>query len=56
VMALGREFRNILANTHSPQLQELVSKEFTFEDFKRQAVTFTLGKTRSAEAAAGVFQ
>lgn len=54
VMALGREYRNVLANT--PGLQELASKELTFEDFKRQAVTFVLSKPHTGEVTAGVFQ
>lgn len=55
VMAIGREYRNVLAST--PQLQDLAQKELTFEDFKKQAVTFGLGRPHStAEVSAGTFQ
>ncbi|CAJ1333649.1 unnamed protein product [Effrenium voratum] len=46
VMAIGREYRNVLAN--SPGLAELASKELTFEDFRKQAVTFILPKPQGA--------
>jgi len=54
VMAIGREFRNVLAST--PHMQDLTSKELTFEDFKRQAVTFGLGRPHASEPNTGVFQ
>merc|ERR1719443_1110670 len=55
VYSVGREYRNVLAST--PGLQDLASKELTFEDFKRQAVTFQLARAGGAsEATAGVFQ
>lgn len=54
VLAIGREYRNVLAST--PGLQDLASKELTFEDFKRQAVTFNLPRPHGAEVTAGVFQ
>lgn len=56
VMAIGREYRNVLAST--PQQIELASKEVIFEDFRKQAVTFMLGRPqpRTAEATTGVFQ
>uniref|UniRef100_A0A7S4QLI0 Uncharacterized protein n=1 Tax=Alexandrium monilatum TaxID=311494 RepID=A0A7S4QLI0_9DINO len=54
VMAIGREYRNVLAST--PQLQDLASKELTFEDFRKQAVTFVLSRPHAAEPTAGVFQ
>merc|ERR1711972_633925 len=54
VMAIGREYRKVLAST--PQLQDLASKELTFEDFKKQAVTFALPRPQAAEPTAGVFQ
>lgn len=54
VMAIGHEYRNVLAST--PQLQDLATKELTFEDFKKQAVTFVLSRPHAAEATAGVFQ
>eukprot|EP00434_Breviolum_minutum_P039239 symbB.v1.2.034838.t1/scaffold4568.1/size37887/4 len=43
VMAIGREYRNVLAST--PGLQELATKELTFEDFKKQSMTYILPKT-----------
>lgn len=55
VMAVGREYRNILAST--PGLQDLASKELTFEDFAKQTVTFQLARAGGgSEATAGVFQ
>ncbi|CAE8674279.1 unnamed protein product, partial [Polarella glacialis] len=54
VMAIGREYRNVLANT--PGLQDLASKELTFEDFRKQAVTFVLNRPNTGEQTAGVFQ
>jgi len=55
IMAIGKEYRNILAST--PGLQDLATKELTFEDFKRQAVTYVLPRPHVAEASsAGVFQ
>lgn len=55
IMAIGKEYRNILAST--PHLQDLATKELTFEDFKRQAVTYVLPRPYVAEASsAGVFQ
>jgi len=54
VMAIGREYRNVLAST--PQLQDLATKELTFEDFRKQAVTFVLSKPHAVEPTAGVFQ
>jgi len=55
VMAIGREYRNVLANT--PQLQDLATKEITFEDFRRQAVTFSLVRPHaSGEPTAGLYQ
>lgn len=54
VMAIGREYRNVLANT--PALQELANKELTFEDFKKQAVTWVLPRPHTVELTAGVFQ
>jgi len=54
VMAIGREYRNVLAST--PGLQDLATKELTFEDFRKQAVTFVLSRPHAAEPTAGVFQ
>merc|ERR1719444_679964 len=54
VMTIGREYRNVLANT--PGLQDLANKELTFEDFRKQAVTFVLSRPHASEAASGVFQ
>nr|AMA65232.1 eIF4E-3 [Amphidinium carterae] len=54
VMAIGREYRNVLAST--PCLSDLATKELTFEDFKKQAVTFVLSRPQTQEATAGVFQ
>jgi len=54
VMAVGREYRNVLAST--PGLQDLASKELSFEDFATQTVTFALSRTHTNEATAGVFQ
>lgn len=66
-MAIGREYRNVLAQT--PGLQELatkvglmllfdvtrcVQKELTFEDFKKQSVTYVLPKPVGVEP--GMFQ
>mmetsp|Transcript_3032 Transcript_3032/g.5073 ORF Transcript_3032/g.5073 Transcript_3032/m.5073 type:complete len:247 (-) Transcript_3032:49-789(-) len=53
INAIGREYRKVLSGT--PGLQDLEAKELTFEDFKKQAVTFVLNKPHS-EASAGVFQ
>jgi len=58
VMAVGKEYRNALAST--PGLQDLASKEITFEDFMKQQVTLTLGGSlrpkQTVEATAGLFQ
>eukprot|EP00439_Symbiodinium_sp_Y106_P052627 s2299_g7.t1 len=54
VMALGRHYREVLAQT--PGLQELSTKELTFEDFRKQAVTFVLTKPNSGGEQAGGFQ
>lgn len=54
VMAVGREYRSILAST--PGLQELASMELTFEDFRKQSVTLVLSRAHTAEVTAGVFQ
>merc|ERR1711972_477941 len=54
VMAVGRGYRSVLAST--PQLQDLASKELTFEDFKKQQLTFALPRPQAAEPTAGVFQ
>lgn len=54
VMAIGREYRNVLAST--PGLQDLATKELTFEDFRKQTVTFVLSRPHQAEATVGVFQ
>lgn len=55
VYAIGREYRNVLAST--PGLQDLASKELTFEDFRKQQVTYALARPQAqAEGTAGVFQ
>lgn len=54
VMAIGREYRNVLAST--PGLQNLASQEFTFEDFKKGMVTSALSRPHQVESTAGVFQ
>merc|ERR1712037_373726 len=54
VMAIGREYRNVLAST--PLLSDLAHKELTFEDFKKQAVTWVLSRPHGPEVTAGVFQ
>merc|ERR1719401_3005431 len=54
VMAIGKEYRNVLAST--PQLADLATKELTFEDFRKQSVTYVLPKTQTNEPTAGVFQ
>ncbi|CAK9046649.1 unnamed protein product [Durusdinium trenchii] len=58
VMAIGREYRNVLAST--PGLQELATKEFTFEDFRKQSVTYVLSKVSGEEppapSSASLFQ
>mmetsp|Transcript_96198 Transcript_96198/g.272352 ORF Transcript_96198/g.272352 Transcript_96198/m.272352 type:complete len:227 (-) Transcript_96198:197-877(-) len=54
VMAIGREYRNVLAST--PQLQDLATKELTFEDFKKQQMTYVLPRPHASEPTAGVFQ
>eukprot|EP00930_Biecheleria_cincta_P077002 TRINITY_DN64245_c0_g1_i1.p1 TRINITY_DN64245_c0_g1~~TRINITY_DN64245_c0_g1_i1.p1 ORF type:complete len:262 (+),score=50.38 TRINITY_DN64245_c0_g1_i1:95-787(+) len=55
VMTIGREYRNVLAST--PGLQDLANKELTFEDFRKQVVTFVLSRPNTAEpTTAGVFQ
>ena len=54
VMAIGREYRNVLAST--PGLQELATKELTFEDFRKQSMTYILPKTGEQSQSAGVFQ
>lgn len=46
VMALGREYRNVLASV--PGLQELASKELTFEDFRKQAITYIVPRPHGA--------
>jgi len=43
VMAIGHAYRNVLAST--PGLQEFATKELTFEDFKKQSMTYILPKT-----------
>merc|ERR1711953_814776 len=54
VMAIGTEYRQVLSST--PGLQDLASKELTFEDFKKQAVTYVSSRPKSgSEATAGVF-
>jgi len=53
VMAIGREYRSVLAST--PQLHDLASKELTFEDFRKQAVTFGLGRPHATESSGGAF-
>merc|ERR1719389_174439 len=55
VNAIGREYRNVLAST--PGLQDIASKEITFEDFRKQAVTFVLSRPLGQDQmTAGVFQ
>jgi translation initiation factor 4E len=54
IYAIGHQYRKVLSST--PGLQDLDTKELTFEDFKRQAVTFLLQKSHAAEVTAGVFQ
>eukprot|EP00929_Paragymnodinium_shiwhaense_P000729 TRINITY_DN100964_c0_g1_i1.p1 TRINITY_DN100964_c0_g1~~TRINITY_DN100964_c0_g1_i1.p1 ORF type:complete len:251 (-),score=62.76 TRINITY_DN100964_c0_g1_i1:65-817(-) len=58
VMAIGKEYRQVLSRT--PGLQELATKELTFEDFKKQQHTFVVASSRphnaSSSETAGVFQ
>eukprot|EP00927_Polykrikos_kofoidii_P060143 TRINITY_DN55211_c0_g1_i1.p1 TRINITY_DN55211_c0_g1~~TRINITY_DN55211_c0_g1_i1.p1 ORF type:complete len:259 (-),score=60.09 TRINITY_DN55211_c0_g1_i1:77-778(-) len=55
VMAIGKEYRQVLAAT--PGLEDLATKELTFEDFRKQAVTYVVSRPHSGpEATAGVFQ
>jgi len=44
VMAIGKEYRQVLSST--PGLQELATKELTFEDFKKQQHTFVVASAR----------
>jgi len=44
VMAIGKEYRQVLSST--PGLQELATKELTFEDFKKQQHTFVVASSR----------
>ena len=58
VMALGRYYRSVLAGT--PGCQDYINRELTFEDFKKQGMTFVLNKSNSGgaeqAAAVGLFQ
>eukprot|EP00435_Cladocopium_sp_Y103_P038770 s3347_g10.t1 len=62
IMAIGREYRSVLAATAG--LEDLAMKEFTFEDFRKQSMTFRLKETEAVAhsaqsapaAAAGQFQ
>eukprot|EP00928_Gymnodinium_smaydae_P060924 TRINITY_DN4487_c0_g1_i1.p1 TRINITY_DN4487_c0_g1~~TRINITY_DN4487_c0_g1_i1.p1 ORF type:complete len:218 (-),score=51.14 TRINITY_DN4487_c0_g1_i1:89-742(-) len=55
VMALGKEYRNVLAST--PGLSDLAQKELSFEDFRKQAVTLYVSRPHTGnEVSAGVFQ
>ncbi|CAK9092124.1 unnamed protein product [Durusdinium trenchii] len=55
IMAIGRMYRNVLSST--PGLQELATKELTFEDFRKQSVTYVLSKVSEETAPSpGVFQ
>ncbi|CAK9092123.1 unnamed protein product [Durusdinium trenchii] len=48
IMAIGRMYRNVLSST--PGLQELATKELTFEDFRKQSVTYVLSKVSEETA------
>lgn len=53
VMAIGHAYRDVLAST--PGLADLANKDITFEDFRKQTVTYSL-KPQSNGATVGVYQ
>lgn len=54
VMAIGREYRKVLADT--PGTKSLATKDMAFEDFAKQATTLELRRPPFSGATIGLFQ